>query len=102
MGFFLDIYVVYFARSLWRLAELLRSRWWDKSTATILGTYVRSGLYNSVSIDYEYGPSPKYASTFVKPFIFKASAEAYAQHLSGGMQLHIRLKPGHPEISAAD
>ena len=102
MGFFLDIYIVYFVRTVWRLVDLLRSRRWSKSTATVLGVHVRGGLYNSVSIDYEYGPFPKYASTFVKPFIFKASAEAYAQHLTRGMQLHIRIKPGHPELSVAD
>jgi hypothetical protein len=102
MGFFLDIYIVYFARSLWRLIDLLRSHRWSKSTATILGVHVRSGLYDSVAIDYEYGAPPKYASTFVKPFIFESSAKAYAQPLTRGMQLHIRIKPRHPEVSVAD
>jgi hypothetical protein len=68
----------------------------------MLGAHVDSGLYNSVRIDYEYGPDPKYASSLVKPFIFEASANAYAQHLTRGMQLHIRIKPGHPEVSVAD
>ena len=102
MGFFLDIYIVYVARSLWRLIDLLRSRRWSKSTGTILGVHVRSGLYNSVRVDYEYGPPPGYASSFVKPFIFEASAKAYAEHLTRGMQMLIRIKPGRLGVSVAD
>ena len=100
--FFTEIFIAYLARSLWRLVNLLRSRSWDKSTATILNVHVSDGYHTTVSIDYEYGPSPKYTSTLVKPFIFEASAKEYAQHLSRGMQMHIRIKPGHLDVSVAD
>jgi len=97
------LHFVYFARTLWRLVGLLRSRRWSTATATILGVHLGKGFYNSVSVDYEYGvDAPKYACTFVKPFIFESSAKAYADQLKRGMQFRIRIKPGNPEVSLAD
>jgi hypothetical protein len=103
MGFFTDIYIVYSARTFWRLVNLVRSHRWSKATAIILGVHVNDGLYESVEVDYEYGfDVPMCASTFVKPFIFKSSARTYADHLKPGMEFRIRINPQNPKVSLAD
>ena len=100
---FADIYIVYLARILWRLVALLRSRRWGRATGTILGVHLNGVYFKSVSVDYEYGAeSPKYASTFVKPFLIESSAKAYSDRLKRGMSFTIRIKTGDPEVSVAD
>ena len=96
-GLFLDIYVVYIVRLLWRLVGLFRSRRWEKATATVLGTRTNASLYSSVSVDYEYAvDGQKFADTFVKAFIWDSSAKAYADQFAKGMSFTVRIKPGLP------
>jgi hypothetical protein len=102
-GLFLDIYIVYLFRIFWRLANLLRSRKWSKATATVLGSRPNLSVYNSVSVDYEYGVNgQKHADSFTKPFILDSSAKAYADQFARGVEFKIRIKPSDPSVSVAD
>jgi hypothetical protein len=103
MGFFADIFVVYFARVLWRLVELLRSCQWGRVAATISGVRTGQRSYYGVSIDYLHTVNDsKYFSTFVKPFMLGSSEKAFASRFSPGMSFMVRIRPGHPEVSVAD
>jgi hypothetical protein len=102
-GLFLDVYIVYFFRTLWRVAHLLRSRRWPAVTATVLGSHFPHDVYNRVSIDYEYAVNgQKHADSFTKPFILDSSAKAYADQFARGMGFKIRVKPSDPSVSVAD
>lgn len=102
-GLFLDVYIVYFFRTLWRVANLLRSRRWPAVTATILGSHFPKAAYNRVSIDYEYAANGhKYVASFEKPFVFDSSARAYTDQFARGMEFKIRIKPADPSVSVAD
>lgn len=102
MPLVLDTYIVYLVRMLWRLVGLFRSRRWNRTTATVLGSHVESP-YSRVSVDYEYvADGQKLAATFVKPFIFDSSAKTYADQFARGKEFMIRIKPGKPETSVAD
>ena len=102
-GLFLDVYVVYIFRLLWRLLSLIRSRRWEKARAIIFGTHANTLLYSSVGVDYEYAlDGQNFADTFVKPFIWDSSGKAYADQFAKGMSFTVRIKPGQPGVSIAD
>ena len=102
-GLFLDVLIVYLFRVFWRLGNLLRSRKWNKATATVLGVHPDLSNYSSVDVEYEYAVNgQKYAGSFTKPFIADSSANAYADHFAHGMEFKIRIKPSNPSVSVAD
>jgi hypothetical protein len=102
-GLFLDVLIVYLFLIFWRLGNLLRSRKWNKVTATVLGSHPNLSAYNSVGVDYEYAVNgQKYADSFTKPFIADSSAKTYADQFARGMEFKIRIKPSDPSVSVAD
>jgi hypothetical protein len=95
-------FIVFVFRVVRRRISLHRSREWTKVAATVLGVHLSDGFFYSVTVDYEYGTEvPKYAGTFVKPFLVKSSAKIYSDQLRRGMSFAIRMQPDHPEMSVA-
>jgi len=102
-GLFLDVYIVYAFRTLWRRGNLLRSRKWNRMTATILGCHLSDSIHTTVSVYYEYATSgEKYAAIFEKPFLLDSSAQNYAGQFPKGAAFKIRVKPGDSWASVAD
>jgi uncharacterized protein DUF3592 len=99
MGFFLDIYVEYFIRTVFRFFKALGSREWPLKAASITGTKYRPGGFGCAvaEIRYEYNLDGKlYTGANGKPFVINRSAEAYVEQYSPGSQLLVRVKPGTP------
>jgi hypothetical protein len=102
-GLFLDVYIVYLLRILWRLGNLFRTRAWTNLTATILGCHLDKSTNIIVRVDYLYATNGKtYAESFAKPFLVDSSAQLYAEQFSKGASFNIRVKPGDPSVSIAD
>ena len=99
----MDVYIVYLLRILWRLGNLLRSRKWNKMTATVLGCHLSESTHTTVSVYYEYATNgEKHAAIFEKPFLLDSSAQNYAEQFPKGAAFKIRVKPGNSSASVAD
>lgn len=84
-GLFLDVYIVYLFRMLWRLANLFHSRAWVNVTATVFGSHLDKGTNVIVRVDYVYAMNEqKYAESFEKPFLVDSSAQVYAERFPKG------------------
>jgi|SRR5579871_2029244 len=102
---FADNLLIYICRVLWRTFALLRTLRWPKTNANVLGAYVTSEVsWVSASVMYEYsvGDQKGFSDTFVKPFLFTSSAEAYCAKYTRGRSFTIRVNPKRPDISIAD
>ncbi|HSY93539.1 MAG TPA: hypothetical protein VK812_19425 [Candidatus Binatus sp.] len=102
MGFFLDIYVEYFIRIIFRFFKALGSHEWPLEAASITGTNYRPGGFGCAvaEIRYEYKLDGKlYTGVNGKPFVINRSAETYVEQYSPASQLRVRVKPGTPGLS---
>jgi hypothetical protein len=96
MGWFVDIFVEYIFRVLFRAINLTRSRRWPVVIATVLSADCSKVGYGCtvVTVYYEYVVNDeKHGDTFDKPFISPESGEGYADQFAKGMPFKMRVKP---------
>ena len=101
-GWFADIFVEWFLRTMFHVMSLVRSRRWPIVEASVLGAQCAAPVAGCpvATIYYEYavGGGAKYGTWFGRPFIFHASGEAYAAQFVKGLNFRIRVKPGDPTV----
>ena len=101
-GLFVDIFVVYLVRILYRAWRKRGTSTWDVREAKVESISRAPTGYGCpvVNLVYSYaaGDGNGWGSTDI-PFVWLSSADDYVQRHPVGSSLAARVKPGDPEIS---
>ncbi len=101
-GLFIDIFVVYLVRILYRSRRRLGTSAWDLREAKVVSISRPPAGYGCpvVEVVYSYAESDRtcWGSADI-PFIWRSSADDYVGRHPVGSVLVVRVKPGDPDIS---
>jgi hypothetical protein len=102
LGWYIDIVIGYFIRTLVRFFRIRRSETWPVEKAVVSSVscpkFAYGGPYGELGYTYTH-QGGYYAGVHRKPFMLRRSAEDYVAQYQIGQEIPVRVNPTQPETS---